>query len=166
MSYNYIRTINEYLEQKKKKGTTAGGRMSFSNDVLYSYDSVLAIIDKKNNILLIDNSISNISNTSRKHARILLSENMGHEYSVLAIAYINNYRESARILGDNIEHCIQKANRARTMHTKEKWKEKSISKYMMLKLLSNTYLDKRTKEYRLKDKAFKLLFENNMLTVQ
>lgn len=44
-----------------------GSNFSCNNGRLYSYDSIIATIDRESNVILIDERISNYSNSSRKH---------------------------------------------------------------------------------------------------
>jgi hypothetical protein len=44
-----------------------GSNFSCNNGRLYSYDYVMATIDRESKVILIDERISNYSNSSRKH---------------------------------------------------------------------------------------------------
>ena len=51
----------------------ASYKMSFNGKKLYSYNSVLAYIDREAKTLVIEDRIANYSNTSRKHFNCLMS---------------------------------------------------------------------------------------------
>ena len=68
--YDYSGLISCYLNQSLPSGSTAGNRLSFSKDRLYSYDSLLAKLDTH---LYIDKEISKYSQTTSKQVRILES---------------------------------------------------------------------------------------------
>lgn len=73
-SYDYKGLIKSYLKQDRQSASTAGDRMSYFNHKLYSYNSVLAFMDKQfAQVLFIDKHISTYSNTSRKHTKVLFN---------------------------------------------------------------------------------------------
>ena len=78
-SYDYHGLVRSYIAQDRPSASTAGDRMSYSGTKLYSYNSVLAIMDKlSQHILYIDRHISAYSNTSIKHTMELLDAVPSH----------------------------------------------------------------------------------------
>ena len=54
-----------------EKTSAKGSNFSFEYDKLYSYNSILAKINREENIIYIDSRIAGYSNSSRKHANFL-----------------------------------------------------------------------------------------------
>ena len=87
----------------------ASYKMSFHGKKLYSYNSVLAYIDREAKTLVIEDRIANYSNTSRKHFNCLMSATP---------SYYNAFRtDTSNPLGfyiDKINDLLIKQSKART----------------------------------------------------
>ena len=75
-----------YGEQTSAKGSN----FSFEYDRLYSYDSILAKINREKKIIYIDSNIAGYSNTSRKHTNYLYRAIPGY-YSVFEWEFCEDF---------------------------------------------------------------------------
>lgn len=159
--YDYEGLVEAFLKQKQISGKTAQNRMSFHKDKLYSYQSLLARlrIVNKEKFLYIDTGVSNWSNTSKRHTRILLSSNY------LPVRYWNflfTPEENLEEKLEELEKIIANHNRARKL--KPYHISLANSKYEEIEqCVTEHNLDKRTKHYKkYKQIPFKL-FAHKMI---
>lgn len=115
-------------------------KMSFHGKKIYSYNSVLAYIDREAKTLVVEDRIANYSNTSRKHFNCLMSATP---------SYYNVFRtDTSNPLGfyiDKINNLLILQTRARKRdYTRE------IRSYIKEAYLYTTYFkqDKRSSDYK------------------
>ena len=171
MSYNYEGLCKQYIEYNlhnkgKSHKNTAGKRMSYRMDRLYSYNSILCIYTeiKGKKIFFIDNNIASYSNTSAKHKRILKSElkeqkNQKEQFTYMEIKQIDSTKNMIKSKHNTIVELIQRHDRARS--NKPIIKKIIKNEYDNLKLLCSL-IDRRTKEGKLYKEVFKLLIKHKI----
>ena len=117
--------------------------MSFHGTKLYSYRSVLATIDRANDVICIDSSIANYSHTSGRHHRYLLGAIPGHRFTVFTFPFYETDRP-AWYLKQCIE-LLDKQSRARKRDYTS-----SVIAYLdeALKYISVYGYDKRKSTYK------------------
>jgi len=122
--------------------------MSYYREKLYSYGSVLAVIDRKTDIILVDSSIANYSNTSQRHSHYMRNAIPSH-YKVFECRKDYGY-PTVKGYYDTVIELIDKQSRARVadytseithhieqgMEFAEIFKHKRSSEYKALKELS------------------------------
>lgn len=74
--------IEAFFNQLKPKGYNPTHSLSFNGNKIYSYRSLLGIIDVSNKVLLIDDNIRHYSSTTSKH----------HTGPLIREAHFENYR--------------------------------------------------------------------------
>ena len=74
----------------EEKTSAKGSNFSFEYDRLYSYDSILAKINREKKIIYIDSNVSGYSNTSRKHTTHLYRAIPGY-YSVFEWEFCEDF---------------------------------------------------------------------------
>lgn len=118
----------------------ASYNVSFSGKKLYSYNSVLAYIDREARILVVEDRIANYSNTSRKHFNCLMSA---------APSYYNIFRtDTSNPLG----FYIDKINELLILQAKARKRDytRQIRDYIKEAYLYTTFFkqDKRSADYK------------------
>ena len=112
-SYDYDNLIESYLAQDRKKAKTAGNRLWYENNVLYSYNTILSILhthkDKK--ILLINKSLVNYSQTTTKHMNRLIEKS---KYPTFIVKFSRDNVEKLYSLIDTANDTFEKMKRARS----------------------------------------------------
>ena len=171
MSYNYEGLCKQYIKYNlhnkgKSHKNTAGKRMSYRMDRLYSYNSILCIYTKikGKKIFFIDNNIASYSNTSAKHKRILKSElkeqnNQKKHFYYMEVKQIDSTKNMIKSKYNTITELIQRHNRARS--NKQIIKNIIKDEYNNLKLLCSL-IDQRTRESKLHKEVFKLLIKHKI----
>lgn len=118
----------------------ASYKMSFHGKKIYSYNSVLAYIDREAKTLVIEDRIANYSNTSRKHFNCLMSATP---------SYYNAFRtDTSNPLG----FYIDKINNLLTIQARARKRDytKKIRSYIKEAYLYTTFFkqDKRSADYK------------------
>ncbi len=118
----------------------ASYKMSFHGKKLYSYNSVLAYIDREEKTLVVEDKIANYSNTSRKHFNCLMSATPG---------YYNVFRtDTSNPLG----FYIDKINNLLTLQAKARKRDyaREIRSYIKEAYNYTTFFkqDKRSADYK------------------
>lgn len=159
-SYDYTGLIDNYLTQSTNSGDTAGGRMSFKGDTLYSYKSKLFQRVGPNTYIL-DVATRSYSVTTAKHTTRIL-RNMPSN-TVIYRTYIDNDPISNVIdYISDIKYLISKFTRARSI--KPQWQKHIHKSYAELQSYIEFYkLDKRTAAYRQFKQLFAIMFEAKCL---
>ena len=159
-SYDYRGLIYNYLTQSTNSGDTAGGRMSFKGNTLYSYKSKL-FQRVGPNIYILDVAISKYSVTTAKHTMRILRAMPSN--TVIYRTYIDNAPISNVInYVSDIKYLISKFTRARS--TKFQWQKHIHKSYAELQSYIEFYkLDKRTTAYRQFKQLFVIMFEAKCL---
>ena len=172
MSYNYEGLCKQYIEYNlhnkgKSHKNTAGKKMSYRMDRLYSYNSILCIYVeiKSEKIFFIDNSTANYSITSSKHKRILKEKlqqeqnNQKEQFTYMEIKQIDSTKNMIKSKHNTIVELIQRHDRARS--NKPIIKKIIKNEYDNLKLLCSL-IDQRTRESKLHKEVFKLLIKHKI----
>ena len=159
-SYDYTGLIIGYLSGSIDSWSTAGGRMSFNGDTLYSYKSKLFQRIAPNTYVL-DVAISKYSVTTAKHTMRILRAMPSN--TVIYRTYIDNDPISNVIdYVSDIKYLISKFTRARS--TKFQWQKHIHKSYAELQSYIEFYkLDKRTTAYRQFKQLFAIMFEAKCL---
>ena len=160
MSYNYDTLINNYINQSAPIGSTANGRMSFKDDILYSYKSKLFQRIAPNTYIL-DVAISKYSVTTAKHTTHILS--LMPSNAIIYRTYIDQpIQQNVLSYISDIKYLISKFTRAR--NTKPQWQKQINRTYTELQSYIEFYkVDKRTTAYRQFKKLFAIMFEAKCL---
>ena len=118
----------------------ASYKMSFNGKKLYSYNSVLAYIDREAKTLVVEDRIANYSNTSIKHFNCLMSATPGY-YNVFKT-------DTSNPLG----FYIDKINELLTLQARARKRDytREIRSYIKEEYLYTTYFkqDKRSADYK------------------
>jgi hypothetical protein len=156
MSYSYTRLGKKFLAQTKPSGSTAQGRMSYKGNILYSYNSKLAIIKDKH--LLIDYDISHYSATTSKQTSKLLAINN------LPIFYVNLsdlHKTTIESKHYNLANKFGQYDRARC--NKAYYKAQLVALYQdLLNYHKFIKTDKRTKLYKRHLSIFQQMFDRKL----
>ncbi len=114
--------------------------MSFHGKKIYSYNSVLAYIDREAKTLVVEDRIANYSNTSRKHFNCLISATPG---------YYNVFRTDT---SNPLSFYINKINDLLILQSKARKRDytREIRSYIKEAYLYTTYFkqDKRSSYYK------------------
>lgn len=154
--------INLYFEQQLHKVTNYQKTLSFCGTKLYSYSSLLAIIDPTNYILFIDADIRKYSNTTAKQTHTLVSKANRANYTILTLPLETEPNEVLIWYWNLIEGLIYKYIRARKHKDYYKLNIKSILEEVET-FVNYSGINRKSKEYKHKDKLFKLMFEHKVL---
>ena len=118
----------------------ASYKMSFNGKKLYSYNSVLAYIDREAKTLVIEDRIANYSNTSRKHFNCLMSATP---------SYYNVFRTDT---SDPLGFYIKSINNLLTIQARARKRDytRGIRSYIKEAYLYTTFFkqDKRSSDYK------------------
>ena len=118
----------------------ASYKMSFHGKKIYSYNSVLAYIDREAKTLVVEDGIANYSNTSRKHFNCLMSATPGY-YNVFKT-------DTSNPLG----FYINEINNLLTLQAKARKRDytRKIRSYIKEAYLYTTFFkqDKRSSDYK------------------
>lgn len=139
-SYNYNELIEAFLSCKYSHGTTANDRLSFTGNKLYSYSSLLAVLDAEKDTLLVDSRIASYSVTSKKHAGILSNAHKGK------IFWIDLYNPN-EVQWGRLDNLLKEHSRARS-------RKPNIAKLVIreynecMQYMDYIKVDRRTKTYK------------------
>lgn len=154
--------IQLYIDQAFPEATNRQKSLWFKGTKLYSYDSLLAIIDPANKVLCIDSDIRNYSNTTSKQTALLCSRATRANFSIFSIPLETPPEKVLMYYWNLVEGYIAKYNRA----IKHKEYYNSLIKALLneAELYANyTQINKKSKEYKYKIKLVKQLFEYKLL---
>jgi len=112
-SYDYDNLIESYLVQDKQRAKTAGNRLWYEGNLLYSYNTILSILhthkDKK--VLLINKSLVKYSQTTTRHMNILIEKS---KYPTFIVKFSRDDVEKLHSLIDTANDTFEKMKRARS----------------------------------------------------
>lgn len=161
--YDYDGLLRAFLYQHEPSGSTAGGRMSFSGNTLYSYSSVLARLGtypkSQQTVLFIDNRISGYSITTAKQtARMRRINSHPEQFWDLD----KSVEQNLLYLINNIEVLLVKHKRARS--NKPFIAADILAKHAnLIRLLDEYSIDKRTALYKQAMKYPFIFFANKLI---
>lgn len=159
-SYDYTALIIGYLSGSIDSWSTAQGRMSFKDDILYSYKSKLLQRVGPNTYIL-DVAISKYSITTAKHTMRILRA-MPSNVTIYRTCIDNDPISNVIDYISDIKYLISKFTRARS--TKPQWQKHIHRTYAELQSYIEFYkLDKRTTAYRQFKQLFAIMFEAKVL---
>ena len=159
-SYAYIPLIHDYVNQSFPYASTAHGRMSFKDDILYSYKSKLFQRIAPNTYVL-DVAISKYSVTTAKHTMRILRA-MPSNAAIYRTCIDNDPISNVIDYISDIKYLISKFTRARS--TKPQWQKQINRTYTELQSYIEFYkLDKRSTAYRQFKQLFTIMFEAKVL---
>lgn len=152
-----------FLNQDYLEATNYQESLWFNKDNLYSYNSLLAILDKPNSTILIDADIRNYSNTTAKQTSLFCSI-LPNDYTIFSHPLQESVTDILQWYWDKIEERILKHNKAYKDHSKE------AHKHWIKHLLNESEqyieyaeIDKRSVVYRNKNHIIKELFKHKIL---
>lgn len=155
--------VDRYLEQK----TTlhCGNRQEsfwYKDKDVYSYDSLLGIIDDKAKVLFIDNYIKRYSTTTAKQTSKLVNGALREGYRILYLPLHLSPKKIIMFYWEEVEKYIVKYTRA--------YKTKESYKVLIKRALEEAEfyadyikIDKNSKEYKYKNKLLEDLFKHCIL---
>ena len=153
--------LSAFIDQNLSEASNPKETLWFKGTKLYSYESLLAIIDPANNVLLIDKDIRNYSNTTQKQT-LLLNKLLPNNYTILSIPLKASPEEILMYYWNLVEGLIVKYNRA----TKHKTYYKTGIHRILQEaeqFVNYTSISRKSKEYKYRTKLVKLLFEHKLL---
>ena len=160
MSYDYTTLIYDYINQSFPYASTAHGRMSFKDDILYSYKSKLFQRIAPHTYIL-DVEISKYSVTTAKHTMRILRA-MPNNTVIYRTCIDNDPISNVIDYVSDIKYLISKFTRARS--TKFQWQKHIHRTYAELQSYMEFYkVDKRTTAYKQFKQLFVILFEAKCL---
>lgn len=155
--YDYEGLVKSFIRQDRHSASTARRRLSYTRVLLKSYNTVIARIDKPNNVLYITKE--RYSNTTSRQTRILLAFaedlhifnstgfNLGETYTNTEVA---DYWEKTRVL-------ISKYIRARS--NKDRIKQQIRQHHNMIK----SYCTIHDELYKVPEDILRLMFVNQLI---
>lgn len=154
--------IQLYVDQAFPKVTNRQESLWFKGTELYSYESLLAIIDPANKVLFVDKDIKSYSNTTAKHSALLFSRALRANYRIFTIPLEVPPEEVLMYYWNLVEGSIAKY--VKVTKTKEQHKL-NIKGYLAQAeaYAEYTQVNKKSKEYKYKTKLVKQLFEHKLL---
>ena len=161
--YDYEGLIKAFLYRHQPSGSTAGDRMSFSGNTLYSYSSVLAELGtypkSQRTVLFIDRDIAKCSVTTAKQTNLLLRLN-SHPVQYWHINQSTEYNLLA--IMERIDELLLKHKRARS--NKPYIAANILAIHANLIMLLDEYsIHKRTKLYKRAMKYPFIFFANKIM---
>lgn len=154
--------ILHYLQQNLYDVTNRQKSLWFRGTKLYSYDSLLAIIDPANKVLCIDSNIRHYSNTTSKQTALLCSRATRSNYIILSFPLETPSEQVIMYYWNKVEYYIAKYLKARV--NQSIYKERIHIYLNQAEVYANyTQFNKKSKEYKYKDKLIKSLFKHKLL---
>ena len=154
--------VIHYLEQQISHCSNRQKTFSYKNKDIYSYSSLLGIIDDKAKVLFIDIDIKSYSNTTAKQTSKLVSRALRNGYKVLYLPLHLNKKKTIIFYWEEVEKCIVKYVRA--------YKAKEHYKLLINLTMEEAEfyadyikLDKNSEEYKYKNKLIEKLFKHCIL---
>ena len=105
--------IEAFFNQVKPKGKNPIQSLWFNGNKVYSFRSLLGIIDVPNKVLLIDDNIRHYSVTTSKHTSPLIREALGNDYKIFSIPLEEPNQFVLKFYLDKITELLGKYKRAR-----------------------------------------------------
>lgn len=160
--YDYYDLCDAFINQLYIKGKTAQGRMSFNGTKLYSYNSLLAILDTNTNTLLVDYEVAKYSNTSKRHFNVCYDS--VPNYTVFQINLNLTSSQNLTLYLERLNIIFIQYHRARKVKYKNLHKIRLLALYNEAQsYIKYTNLDKRTKPYKQFKQFFNTMFEAKLL---
>lgn len=154
--------IQLYIDQAFPEATNRQQSLWFKGTKLYSYNSLLAIIDPANNIVCIDSDIRNYSNTTAKQTALLCSRATRSNYIILSLPLETLPEQVIMYYWNKVEYYMAKYLKARV--NQSIYKERIHIYLNEAEVYANyTQINKKSKEYKYKTKLVKQLFEYKLL---
>lgn len=154
--------IQLYIDQTFPEVTNRQKSLWFKGTKLYSYDSLLAIIDPANKVLCIDSDIRHYSNTTSKQTALLCSRATRSNYIILSLPLETLPEQVIMYYWNKVEYYIAKYLKARV--NQSIYKERIHIYLNQAELYANyTQINKKSKEYKYRTKLIKQLFEYQIL---
>ena len=154
--------VTKYLKQQISHCSNRQKTFSYKNKDIYSYSSLLGIIDDKAKVLFIDVCIKSYSNTTAKQTSKLVSRALRSGYKVLYLPLHLSPKEIIMFYWEEVEKYIVKYVRA--------YKAKEQYKFLIKRTLEEaeyyvdyTKFDKNSEEYKYKNKLTEELFKHCIL---
>ena len=154
--------VERYLEQKTLHCGNRQESFWYNGKDIYSYSSLLGIIDDKAKVLFVDNYIKSYSNTTAKQTSKLVNGALRSGYKVLYIPLHLSPKEIIMFYWEEVEKYIAKYIRA--------YKIKESYKILIKRTLEEAEyyadyvkLNKNSKEYKYKNKLTEELFKHCIL---
>ncbi len=149
-----------YIQQSVPSVTNPRETLWFNGTKLYSYRSLLAIIEPLDKVLFIDYNIRTYSNTTAKQTHLLISE--AYNFNIYFIPLEESPVGVLQFYWNQIEEFIKKFDRARTL--KSTYKEIINSNLdSALSYVEYMKVNKKSKEYKYLTQITKELFKRKIL---
>ena len=154
--------VTKYLEQQISHCSNRQKTFSYHGKDIYSYSSLLGIIDDKAKVLFIDIHIKSYSITTAKQTSKLVNGALRRNYKVLYLPLHLSPKKTIMFYWEEVEKYIAKHIRA--------YKTKESYKILIKRTLEEAefyadYIkfDKNSEEYKYKNKLTKELFKHCIL---
>ena len=154
--------VIHYLEQQIPYCSNRQKTFSYRNKDIYSYNSLLGIIDDKAKVLCIDIYIKSYSNTTAKQTSKLVNRALRNGYKVFYLPLHLSPKKTIMFYWEEVEKYIAKYIRA--------YKIKEQYKFLIKRTLEEAehyadYMkfDKNSEEYKYKNKLTEELFKHCIL---
>ena len=154
--------VTKYLEQQISHCSNRQKTFSYKNKDIYSYSSLLGIIDDKTKVLFIDIYIKGYSVTTAKQTSKLVNNALRSNYKVLYLPLHLNPKKTIMFYWEEVEKYIAKYVRA--------YKIKEQYKFLIKRTLEEAEyyadyvrLNKNSEEYKYKNKLTEELFKHCIL---
>ena len=154
--------VRHYLEQQISHCSNRQKTFSYKYKEIYSYSSLLGIIDDKAKVLFIDVYIKSYSNTTAKQTSKLVNGALRSGYKVLYLPLDLDPKKTLMFYWEEVEKYIAKYIRA--------YKAKEHYKLLINRTLEEAefyadYIkfDKNSEEYKYKNKLTEELFKHCIL---
>ena len=154
--------VTKYLEQQVYHCSNRQETFSYKGKNIYSYSSLLGIIDDKAKVLFIGIDIKSYSNTTAKQTSKLVSRALRNGYKVLYLPLDLSPKKVIMFYWEEVEKYIAKYIRA--------YKVKEPYKLLIKRTLEEAEyyadyvkFDKNSQEYKYKNKLTEELFKHCIL---
>ena len=161
VSKNY-EVVTKYLEQQISHCSNRQETFWYKHKDIYSYNSLLGIIDDKAKVLFIDIYIKGYSNTTAKQTSKLVKGALGEGYKVLYLPLDLSPKKTLMFYWEEVEKYIVKYIRA--------YKVKEPYKLLIKRTLEEAEyyadyvkFDKNSEEYKYKNTLTEKLFKHCIL---
>ena len=154
--------VTKYLQQQISHCTNRQETFWFKGEELYSYNSLLGIIDDKAKVLFIDIYIKSYSNTTAKQTSKLVNGALRNGYKVFYLPLHLSPKKTIMFYWEEVEKYIAKYIRA--------YKVKEHYKLLIKRTMEEAEyyadyvkLNKNSEEYKYKNKLTEELFKHCIL---
>ena len=154
--------VTKYLEQQVYHCSNRQKTFSCHGKDIYSYSSLLGIIDDKAKVLFVDIYIKSYSNTTAKQTSKLVNGALRRNYKVLYLPLHLSSKKTIMFYWEEVEKYIAKYIRA--------YKIKEQYKFLIKRTLEEAEyyadyvkLNKNSEEYKYKNKLTEELFKHCIL---